>query len=222
MKRPRSHQAGDLAENLVASAFLKQGWIVNPCNVDYGFDFLVQHLPSDGEGPCFAFLQVKGTDRSLPTRRGEKFGFRFSVDHLTYWGATPMPVYICVVCLEREQIFVVNADEVVRALVSRLGSAWNTAISRTVQISTESVWDGRRAEEVLGSVIRQWNSLRSLWGSAAAAESMGKSLYVSWLSGCLNLTHAVGIQHHLSDSLGGRDAAQALLKEAGLPWLRMP
>ena len=222
MKRPRSHQAGDIAENAVAGAFLRNGWIVNPCTSDYGYDFMIHRIVDGAGTSIFSLLQVKGTEQNLKSNANGEFPFVFETDHLSLWARTPLPVYVCVVKFPSTEIFVFDAKDAISALYERHGGDWEKAKSRSVNISEQSILNERRAQEIENEVRNYWTHLLNVWGTAAAAASMGKALYVNWLSGYHALASVVAIQHELKDILGGKSALDEFLAKAGLAPLRMP
>jgi len=221
MKRPKSHQAGDLAENIVAGEFLHLGWVVNPCISDYGYDFLIQLIEGSQSKPVFAFLQVKGTDQQLTPNSEASFSFAFDVEHLEYWYKTPIPVYVCIVELPTRKVFIFNAREAVRALQQRLGDDWLNARTRSVTVNVASALDSRRGDEIRTEVDNYWKETREYWAIAERAAAMGRALYISWLWGYMMLENAVAFQTSLSEVLGNQEAEQ-LLTKAGLKPLKMP
>ncbi len=222
MKRPKSHKAGDIAENTVAGAFLRDGWVVNSCASDYGYDFLIQRLEGSEGKPLFAFLQVKGTAQHLVIEADGTFSFVFEVDHLVYWDKTPIPVYVCIVEIESSTVYVFNAGEAVVALQRRLGDDWSNARTRSVTVEAASALDMRRASEVLEEVDDYWKQTRKNWSVAEAAARMGRSLYTNWLGGCMMLEGAVTFQTNLNEVMGSEQAGRELLTNAGLRPVRMP
>jgi hypothetical protein len=107
MKRPETHKAGDLAENMVEQAFLRNNWIVNRQNSDYGFDFFVQYLDLVG-GAISALIQVKALLSAIKWKHG-RFVYRLERRYVQYWNQAPEPVYLCIVDIEASKIFVQNA-----------------------------------------------------------------------------------------------------------------
>jgi hypothetical protein len=94
MKRPNTHKAGDLAENMVEQAFLRNNWIVNRQASDYGFDLLVQYLEPAG-GANSALIQVKAL-MSTPKWKDGRFVYRLERRYVQYWNQAPEPVYLCI------------------------------------------------------------------------------------------------------------------------------
>ena len=103
MKRPNTHKAGDLAENMVEQAFLRNNWIVNRQDSDYGFDLFVQYL-EPASGTNSALIQVKAL-MSTPKWKDGRFVYRLERRYVQYWNLTPEPVYLCIVDIEASRIF---------------------------------------------------------------------------------------------------------------------
>ncbi len=204
MKRPRAHEVGDIAENIVAGAFLDHGWIVNRMTSDYGYDLLVSQLPT-AKGPhSFSLVQIKGTDRQLDLNSEGNFSFRLATDHVKYWSETPIPVYICIVNVSTKAIWAFSKEDVVRALDNRVGEKWKNSVRATIRVNNRSLLTSERAEEIRNDVLNAWDQLRELSLTAAKAASLGAILYVSWLYGVQALQKFKYIQSKLSEILGNK------------------
>ena len=70
-QRPISHKVGDLAEAQVKALLAEAGWAVDPVISDYGDDLVAQACDEAGNLlPFRVYIQVKGTQRHVPPRRG--------------------------------------------------------------------------------------------------------------------------------------------------------
>jgi hypothetical protein len=135
MKRPPSHKAGDLAENLVAQAFLCSNWIVNSQSSDYGYDFFVQYHEPDG-GAISALLQVKAVMSGIKRWRDNSFLYRLESRYAEFWIKTVEPVYLCIVDIPSERIFAVSGSDVY-ASVSNTHGAKNERYTNTRKCGTQ-------------------------------------------------------------------------------------
>ena len=177
MKRPETHRAGDLAENMVEQAFLRNNWIVNRQDSDYGFDLFVQYLEPAG-GPNSALIQVKGL-MSSPKWKDRRFAYRLERRYVQYWNLTPEPVYLCIVDIEASRIFANNT------LHLDIDSNVH-AKSVSIPIAETSELTAKRFGEIVSEVRGWWAPVRFLkarYSSSAIDPTKNRKLVVDELRG---------------------------------------
>ena len=222
MKRPRSHQVGELAENFAVSQFLEEGWIVNRCQVDYGYDFLLHRLPTRTIPHLFAFLQVKGTESDLGSAEINGFKFRFDIDHLLFWRETPMPVYVAIVELPKRRMFVVNTAELTRALLETGRRPWQSQKSHTFVLPPETLFDGYREYCICEELATYWERMQQTWKTAMCGPVIGPQVYRLDATVCWAMQQVEGLQSIIAEHMGGREGLQDFLDQVGLPELVPP
>ena len=154
MKRPDTHKAGDLAENMVEQTFLQNNWVVNRQDSDYGFDLFVQYLEHGG-GANSALIQVKAL-MSAPKWKDNGFKYRLERRYLHYWNLTP-EACLSLHCRHRdiEGFFARNALHIEF-------DSNDDAKSVSIPFHEASELTENRFNEIVSEVRRWWAPLRFL------------------------------------------------------------
>lgn len=227
MQRPRSHQAGELAENLVERLFIADGWIANKLQRDYGFDFLIQRLPDEeSSDSAFAFLQVKGTDKQLLPLGDRSFSFSFDVADLVYWQKSPIPVYLVIVELLTARAFVLEVKVIAGFLETQLGEPCTFNTSRSFDVPGEALYTAQRGIEIIRDVKNYWNVVRFHQKKSKMPSECHAFLppLPKWVEDIqlrapiyflINPAH-IQFQQDLTEILGSREEMLRMVNKAGL------
>lgn len=97
MKRPRSHELGDLGVNKLIGIFTERGWVCEEIKRDYGEDIFVRIFENGRSTEKYFFAQVKARESlaSIKNERGE-FRINFSRNHISAWLGHREPVIVFV------------------------------------------------------------------------------------------------------------------------------
>lgn len=199
MKRPDSHKAGDLAENLVEQAFLRHNWIVNAQSSDYGYDFFVQYHEPDG-GAISALLQVKALMSGIKRWRDNSFLYRLESRYAEFWVKTVEPVYLCIVDIPTGRIFAVSGLDVWAAVSKNMARQ-----TSAIPIPERAELNSNRFVKILAEVRDWWVPIRFVMGRFFQPSTPGLTTY-QVLVGSQGLTADQILTSDMFDLVSTRDA----------------
>lgn len=142
MKRPRSHEIDQQAQNILSSQW-PTDWVKREQHPDYGIDYEIQVFKDENPTEIWFRIQLKGKEKYIETH--DKIKISFKTDTLDYFiNKVPFPVFLFVVQVRKKEVHWIFIQKYVNEILKTNKPEWKKQQTVTIEIPKKNTFYGNQ------------------------------------------------------------------------------